>query len=108
MTVLVLTTVPDEERGETIARALVDEGLAACVNVGAAMTSVYRWKGAVERATEHQVVIKTLRSRVPAIEARVAALHPYDVPEFLVVDVSGGSAQYLEWIRVETAGRGAA
>jgi periplasmic divalent cation tolerance protein len=100
--VLVLTTVPDAARGETIARALVEGQLAACVNVCAAMTSFYRWKGAIERDTEHQLVIKTTPDRVAAVEARVVELHPYELPEFLVVPVAHASAAYSGWVTDET------
>jgi periplasmic divalent cation tolerance protein len=108
MVILVLTTVPDFERGESIARTLVEEGLAACVTVGGAMTSIYRWQGAIERATEYQLVIKTVREQVTAVHARVAALHPYELPEFLVLEAAGGDAAYLDWVRAETAGPGSA
>ena len=108
MAIIVLTTVPDVERGEMIARALVDERLAACVNVCAAMVSVYRWKGSTHRDMEHQLVIKTVAVHVPALQARLRELHPYELPEFLVLPVSGGSSEYLEWIRVETDAPGIA
>jgi len=100
--VLVLTTVSAADLGESIATALVDERLAACVSVGAPMTSVYRWKGAVERETERQLVIKTTRDRLSALQTRIAALHPYEIPELLVFDASGGSSRYLDWIHGET------
>ena len=103
---LILTTMPDDNRAETLARTLVDERLAACVNVHPPMTSIYRWKGAVEREPERQVVIKTTRARVAELEARVRALHPYELPEFLVVDVDGGSAAYLDWVASETRSQG--
>jgi periplasmic divalent cation tolerance protein len=102
-TVLVLTTVPDGDLGETIARKLVEERLAACVNVLAPMTSFYRWQGALEREAERQVVIKTTTERVPAVQARVAELHSYELPEFLVLDVADGSTGYLAWIGSQTA-----
>jgi periplasmic divalent cation tolerance protein len=108
MAVLVLTTVPDVQLGDTIARALVDERLAACVNVGPPMRSFYRWQGATQRDTEHQLVIKTVPEHVPAVQMRIRELHPYDLPEFLVLEVANGGAEYLEWIRVETGGRGTA
>ncbi|MQA31602.1 MAG: divalent cation tolerance protein CutA [Luteitalea sp.] len=108
MAVLVLTTVPDLERGEAIARALVEEGLAACASIGGPMTSIYRWQGATEQAIEHQMVIKTVREQVTAVQARVVALHPYQLPELVVLEVTGGSAEYLAWIRAETAGSGSA
>lgn len=102
--VIVLTTVPDRQSegepvGEALARALVEEGLAACVNVLPSMISTYRWKGAIERDVERQVVIKTMRDRVPAIQARLGELHPYELPEFLVVSIAGGGEGYLNWIR---------
>jgi periplasmic divalent cation tolerance protein len=100
--VIILTTVPDVERGAAIARMLVEERLAACVNVCAAMTSFYRWKGAIERADEHQLVIKATRDRIGAIEARIKELHPYEVPELLVLPVTDGGAAYVAWVIQET------
>ena len=95
---LVLTTVPDGDQGETIARTLVEERLAACVNLLPPMTSIYRWRGAVERESERQLIIKTTRQRVEALRARLSALHPYELPEFIVLAVSDGGAAYLQWI----------
>jgi len=103
--VIVLTTVPPGEAGESIARTLVEERLAACVNLSAPMTSIYRWRGAVERDIERQVVIKTTSERVETLRARLGELHPYELPEFVVLSVADGSAAYLEWIRDETAPR---
>jgi periplasmic divalent cation tolerance protein len=100
--VLVLTTVPADATAEAIARALVEERLAACVNVTAPMTSLYHWHGTIERDQECQLVIKTTEDRVAAIEQRVKALHPYELPEFLVIATDGGSAAYLDWITNET------
>jgi periplasmic divalent cation tolerance protein len=100
--VIVLTTVPVGDQGEIIARALVEERLAACVNVHDPMTSLYRWQGALEREVERQVVIKTTRDRVPAIHARLMELHSYELPEFLVLPVADGSTAYLDWVRSET------
>ena len=97
--VLILTTVPDDPRAEAMARTLVEERLAACVNLHASMISVYQWKGSVQRDVERQVVIKTTRWRVPAVEARVRALHTYELPEFLVISVEGGSEAYLAWMK---------
>ena len=99
--VLILTTVPVDRGGE-IARTLVDERLAACVNVLPAMTSFYRWRGAIEREEESQVIIKTTRDRVAAVQARLVELHSYEVPEFVVLPVSDGSTGYLDWVRNET------
>jgi periplasmic divalent cation tolerance protein len=100
--VLILTTVPDDARAEALARTLVEEHLAACVNIHGPMTSIYRWKGEVDREAERQFIIKTTRARVPALEARVKALHSYELPEFVVVPIEGGSGAYLDWVRRET------
>ena len=96
--VLVLSTVPDDDSAERVARALVDEKLAACVNLFSPMTSIYRWKGAVESGTERQVVIKTSRALVDAVHRRLKELHPYELPEFVVVAVDDGSKEYLRWV----------
>jgi len=97
--VLVLTTIPVGELGDTIARSLVDERLAACVNVLPPMTSFYRWDGAVQRDTEAQVIVKTVRDRVASLRSRLLQLHSYELPEFIVLTVSDGSHAYLDWIR---------
>ena len=94
---IVLTTLGADADAASLARTLVDERLAACVNVLPPMTSVYRWKGAVEQDREQQLVIKTSRDRVAALESRLRQLHPYELPEFLVVDAAGAQA-YLAWI----------
>jgi periplasmic divalent cation tolerance protein len=97
--VLVFTTVADDPRAEQLARRLVDEQLAACVNLHAPMVSLYRWRGTLERDTERQMVIKTTRDRLASLEARLGQLHAYELPEFLVVAVDDGSAAYLDWVR---------
>jgi periplasmic divalent cation tolerance protein len=100
--VLVLTTAPDDNRAEAWARLLVEERLAACVNVLAPMVSIYRWKGVVERDAERQIVIKTTEDRVAAVRTRLAALHPYELPEFVVVTVADGSEEYVKWVAEQT------
>ena len=95
---LVLTTLPEGGDAEGFARTLVSEGLAACVNVLPPMQSVYRWKGEVEAAGERQLLIKTKAANLAALEERVKTLHPYDVPEFLVLTIESGSAAYLAWL----------
>lgn len=100
--VLVLTTMPDDARADELARTLVDERLAACVAVHAPMMSTYRWKGQVEHEAERQLVIKTTRDRVAALETRLRGLHPYELPEFIVIATGGGSERYLAWVREET------
>ena len=99
--VIILTTVPDGDLGDTIARRLIERRLAACVNVGAPMTSLYRWRGVVERETERQVVIKATRAHVPAVQACIAELHSYELPEFVVLAVADGSTAYLDWLQGE-------
>jgi periplasmic divalent cation tolerance protein len=101
--VIVLTTMPDDLRAEELARLLVDERLAACVNVHAPMRSTYRWKGRVECDTERQLVIKTSNGRLAALEARLLALHPYELPEFIVLETEA-SAAYGAWVGAETEG----
>lgn len=95
--VLVLTTFP-EDGADTLAIALVEERLAACVNVLEPMRSTYRWQGRVETAVERQVVIKTKAANVTKLEIRIKELHPYDLPEFLVVAIDSGSHAYLAWL----------
>jgi periplasmic divalent cation tolerance protein len=99
--ILILTTMPDDDRADALARTLVDERLAACVNVHGPMRSTYRWNGAVEREAERQIVIKTVRDRRAPLEARLRALHPYDLPEFVVLEASAGDA-YGAWATAET------
>ena len=102
--ILVLTTLPnDESKTAELARTLIDERLAACVNVHGPMASMYRWKGRVERDAERQVVIKTTRDRLEALRKRIHELHPYELPEFVVIDIDGGSDTYLDWVKAETA-----
>lgn len=96
--VIVLTTLPLESDAEQFASQLVEERLAACVNVLAAVRSVYRWKDGVERGDERQLVIKTTRARLSALESRLRQLHPYDLPEFVVLPIDSGSAAYLAWL----------
>ena len=96
--VLVLTSIAAEADGAVLARTLVDERLAACVNVLPPMTSVYRWQGSVEHESERQIIIKTTRARVDALAARLRTLHPYEVPEFLVIGVNDGADAYLAWL----------
>lgn len=96
--ILVLVTWPADNDVLAFARTVVADGLAACVNVLPEMQSVYRWQGQVQQDTERQVVLKTSGDRLAALEAHVRALHPYEVPEFLVLPVEGGSDAYLAWI----------
>lgn len=96
---IVYITVPDAETGAGIARALVGESLAACVNVLPGVRSIYRWEGAVEEAGEALLIVKTVAGRLEALGRRVRDLHPYDLPEILAVAAAGGLEAYLDWIR---------
>ena len=100
--VVILTTFPVDRDVEPFARTLVEERLAACVNVLPAMTSIYSWKGSIEKSDEHQIVIKTSSSRVRDLETRLKALHPYEVPEFVVIPIVEGSHDYLAWVAENT------
>ena len=101
--VLVLTTLPADADAAAFARALVEDRLAACVNMLPVMESVFRWEGRVDRETERQLLIKTSSARVPALWDRLRALHPYDVPEFIVLPIVDGSAAYLNWLAESTS-----
>jgi periplasmic divalent cation tolerance protein len=101
--VVVLVTAPSDDDARRLGRALVDERLAACVNVIGPIRSIYRWEGAVQEDGEHLLVVKARRADVDTLAARVRALHPYEVPEVIALDVAGGSVPYLEWVRASTA-----
>jgi periplasmic divalent cation tolerance protein len=100
---IVFVTVPTRADGERIAEALVGERLAACVNVLGPVRSIYRWQGEVCRDDEHLLIIKTTRAHYAELEARVKALHTYDVPEVVALPIEMGSAEYLRWIESVTA-----
>lgn len=104
---IVLTTIGADADIAALARTLVDERLAACVNVLPPMTSFYRWKGAVQEDRERQLVIKTTPGGVAALEARLRELHPYELPEFLVLNAVAADA-YLTWIRESVDASGSA
>lgn len=99
---LCLCACPDADTAGRIADALVAERLAACVQVLPGATSVYRWQGKVERAQEVLLLAKTVRERLDALTMRIVALHPYELPELVAVDITGGSSAYLDWIARET------
>jgi periplasmic divalent cation tolerance protein len=98
-----LSTAPDGETAARIARTLVEERLAACVNVVPAVRSIYRWQGRVEDDAEVLLVIKTRAERVDALAERLRALHPYELPELVALPVAAGSAPYLDWLAAEAA-----
>jgi periplasmic divalent cation tolerance protein len=100
--VLIYATYPDPETAEAGGRALVEAGLAACVNILPGMVSVYRWEGAVERSEECVMIIKTRAVLADAAIAAAKGRHPYTTPAFVILPVEGGSADYLDWIVAST------
>jgi periplasmic divalent cation tolerance protein len=101
---VVFVTTPNEECATAIARALVQERLIACANLVPGVRSVYRWEGNVEEDDEVLLILKTTDERCETVAARVKALHPYELPEVLVLPVCGGSPGYLDWVRSESTG----
>lgn len=101
-TLIVITNCPDEETANAIALAVVEEQLAACVNILPRVQSIYRWQGSVESAAEIPLLIKTTARNYPALEARITALHPYDVPEIVALPLARGLPAYLNWVAAET------
>ena len=99
---IVITNAPDRAVAEKIARALIDQKLAACVNILAPCDSVYRWQGNVETATEVPLLIKTRADIYAEVEAAIKGLHPYELPEIVAVPMALGSSEYLEWINAAT------
>ncbi len=100
---LAFCTCPDADSARRLAGTLVEERLAACVNLLPGMTSVYRWRDAVETADEVQLIIKTTAARLPALAARLAELHPYELPELVTVQAAAGLPAYLAWVTAETS-----
>ena len=103
--VMVMTNAPDLLLAKRIAHLLIEEKLAACVNIGAPMLSIYGWKGEVEGDEEIPMMIKTTEDKQRAMIERLVELHPYDIPEAIVVPVTGGYAPYLDWVRSLTDGK---
>ncbi len=101
---LIFTTAPDENTARVIASSLIELRLAACVKLLPAVTSFYRWEGKVENDTECQILIKTSEAAMTNAYAQVCKLHPYDVPEWVVIDGAKASKAYETWVHNETAG----
>ena len=96
---IVLSTCAGREEAERIAHRLVEQQLAACVNILPGVQSIYRWQGKVESAAEVLMAIKTSAGLVPEVQSALAHLHSYEVPEVLVLPVAGGSEAYLGWLK---------
>ncbi len=100
--VLVIASFPDKKGAMVLAEALIDQHLAACVNVLSPCTSVYRWQGNIESAEEIPVLIKTHRQHYERVEQLIKIMHPYELPEVIMVPIMGGLPAYLQWIANET------
>lgn len=96
--IIVLSTFPDADTARRAARVLVEERLAACVNLLPQVESVYRWKGAIETASETVALIKTNSWKYQPLESRIRELHPYEVPEIISLRIDSGLTEYLRWI----------
>lgn len=101
-TLVVITNVPDRATAERIAEALVTQRAAACVNILGACTSVYRWEGKLEQASEVPLLMKTARDAYPRLESLLRELHPYELPEIIALPVTAGLPDYLDWVAQET------
>ncbi len=102
---IVLCTIP-EDAAETLARRLVEDRLAACVNVIRGLTSLYWWEGKIQRDRESLLILKTTEEAYPLLERRIRELHPYTVPEIVALPVVMGNEDYLRWVREEVSGGG--
>ncbi len=102
--IAVLITAPDTDLASTIARSLVEAGLAACVNIVSNVRSIYRWQGKIEDDSEVLMLAKTRSDLFDSLSEKVKALHSYDVPEIIALPVTAGSEDYLDWLRGATGG----
>lgn len=100
--IVVFSTFPSPEKAAEVAKTLVTEQLAACVNMVGSVRSIYRWQGELSDDTETLAIIKTTSERLDALQARLVALHPYEVAEVIVLPVTGGHAPYLAWVTEQT------
>ena len=103
---LVVTNLPDRESAEKLADLLIERRLAACVNILAPCTSVYRWQGEIQHDEEHPLLIKPVHDRYAELEASIRANHPYELPEIIAVPITGGLPAYLQWVESETHNNG--
>jgi len=99
---VVMTNLPNLTAAKTVARYLVGQRMAACVNIQPGVKSYYQWEGVIRQANEVTLLVKTTRDRYPEVESAIKALSPYDLPEVVALPVEQGSPAYLEWVRAET------
>lgn len=100
--IVVVTNLPNLDTARALARRLVGEGLAACVNILPGVHSIYRWQGQLEETSEVTVLVKTMRSRYDALEEAIRTSHPYDLPEVIALPIAAGLPAYLAWLEDET------
>ena len=100
--ILILTTLPERAQAEAVARELVTSRLAACIQIGSTVESLYHWQGQIETAVEIPLAIKTRAALYTQVEEAIRRLHPYELPEIVAVPISGGLPGYLAWITAET------
>ncbi len=100
---LVLTNLPDRDSAQRLAHSLIENHAAACVNILAECSSVYRWQGKIERASEIPLLIKTTRSAYPRVQELIRSQHPYELPEIIAVSVVAGLPAYLQWVTQEVS-----
>ena len=100
--ILVLTHVPDRAVAQAVARGLLDERLAACVNIGGGVDSLYHWQGRIETGEELPVVVKTRASLYSKVEEAIRKFHPYDTPEIIAIPAVSVDGRYLDWLLAET------
>ena len=100
--ILVVTNVPDRSAAEAMARALLEDRLAACVNIGGSVDSLYHWQGRIETGAETPVLVKTRMALYPYVEDAIRKIHPYDTPEVIAIPVAAIDARYLAWLEAET------
>jgi len=103
--IIVITQVPDRALAGDLARILLEQRLAACVNIGAPVESIYHWRGRIETGNECPILIKTRSVLYSDVEAAIRKIHPYDTPEIIAIPVVDGDERYLAWIAAETHAR---
>lgn len=101
-TLLIITNCPDEATANAIALTVIEEKLAACVNILPRVQSIYRWQGKVESTSEIPLFFKSTAAGYPALESRIKALHPYDIPEIIALPISRGLPAFLNWVTDES------
>jgi len=101
--IIVLTHVPDQNCAKQMAEALVKAKLAACVNIGGAVESVYEWQGKIESQTEFPLHIKTTKACYAKVESLILALHPYELPDIVTLNIDGGTNAYLQWVDAQVS-----